>query len=116
MYYIAPDDELPGWLVYPPLFHKLVQHGLVNWCPWHIAPANDMRVLLYDLEQCYPGRKLYPFACRHDTNDVACWEAGRGESVFVVQQVNQHDSPAQIELPNMAAWLVLAMQNMIDWH
>jgi hypothetical protein len=116
MYYIARNDDLPDWLVYPPLFHKMVEQGLVNLCPWHITPVKDLRRWLYHLGELYPERRLYPFAFKQDTSDLACWEAGRGELVFVVQDVTEHDSPAQTELPNMEAWLAMAIEDMIFWQ
>lgn len=115
MYYIATGNERPDWLVYPPLFQRMVEQGVVNLCPWHITPAHQTRSWLYQLEKLYPKRNLYPFAFRQDNNDVACWEEGRGDLVIVVHDVTEHDSPDQSELPNTGAWLALAMQDMIDW-
>ena len=77
-------SELPLGFVYPRQFEHIVELGLTNLEPWHILEGTALRRAAEGLRLRFPERKLIPFAHRQDNDDIACWQAGQGDGVFIV--------------------------------
>lgn len=63
----------------------------------------------------YPERALVPFARRQDNDDVACWEAGQGEQVFIVHDYASPGWERRGVYPNFYVWLRQAVEDMIEY-
>jgi hypothetical protein len=82
--FLLPPDDRPAWLEYPHSFQRIAEQQLIHVTPWHIMEGPRALTQWRGLAQRYPTRELFPFAYRQDNDDVACWERGMGEKVFVI--------------------------------
>lgn len=114
--YQLAANQLPAWLEYPRAYERLLEQNLVNITPWHIMTAEEVKLRYKGLSTRYPKRQLFPFAYRQDNDDVACWEAGEGERVFII-----HDfaSPgweiSKSNFEDLWSWFREAVEETIDW-
>lgn|GEM_PF-446104 len=76
--------DLPEGFSYPAVLSRLIEQNLVDFTPWIILSGENLKIRYDGLKARYPERTLIPFARREDNDDVACWEAGEGETVFIV--------------------------------
>ncbi len=81
--YLLPEHERPAWLKYPLELVELVTSGLMALTPWQICEI-DMVVGSVRRLQERLNRQLVPFAYRQDREDLACFEKGHGEMVFII--------------------------------
>jgi hypothetical protein len=114
--YFLAAERLPGWFSYPTAFRRLVAQGLVDLTPWHVLPVQAVEDRIPGLARRYPGRALVPFAARHDNDDVACWEPGRGDGVLVVHDFASPGWEDEEAFTDLRAWLRMAVEETIDWE
>ncbi len=69
---------------YPDAYVRATEQGLPDVRPWAFLDFAFAVDYAGRLKQRYPQRDLFPFARRIDCDEIACWEIGDGERVFVV--------------------------------
>ena len=109
------EDELPTGFTYPKAFLRAVERGLTHLEPWWVFDGDNLRSRARGLRERYPERALVPFARRQDNDDVACWEAGQGEQVFIVHDFASPGWERRRVYPNFYAWLRQAVEDMIEY-
>lgn len=114
--FILPDAMRPGWLAYPKSFCRLVEQGLINLTPWHLMEGERALRQAEGMAKRYPGRVLFPFAYRQDDDDVACWEMGHAERVFIVHDFASPGWEQREDYEDVWAWFRMAVGEMIDWE
>ena len=114
--FLLSADELPIWFKYPQAFERIVEQKLINITPWHIMTSEDVKVRYKGLSKRYPSRQLFPFAYRQDNDNVACWEAGEGEKVFVIYDFASPGwEDSRDNFDGVWSWLRSAVEDTIDW-
>lgn len=76
--------SLPVDFVFPPEFAKIVDLNIVNIEPWFIISPEKIVTLFSGLKEKFPTRCLIPFSKRDDNDDVACFEVGQKQKVFII--------------------------------
>ena len=109
------EDELPHGFAYPGAFRRAVARGLTHLEPWWVLRGDQLRSRIGGLRERFPDRKLVPFARREDNDDVACWEAGGGEEVFVIHDYSSNGWEQRRVFPDFYAWLRQAVEDMIEF-
>lgn len=109
------EKEWPAGFSYPRQFKRLVERGLTDLEPWYFLEGRPLRDSMAGLAERYPDRQLVPFARRQDNDDVACWQAGTGQQVFVI---HDHASPGWEQRGQFAGfydWLRRAVEDFIEF-
>ncbi|MCL2797237.1 MAG: hypothetical protein FWD58_04205 [Firmicutes bacterium] len=109
------EKDLPYDFRYPESFKKAVVLGLTNLCPWNIMDANRVKIRLEGLKMRYPKRKLIPFAERQDNDDIACFEADKGEEVQSVHDFASSGWEQNGTFMNFIEWFKTAFDEMNLW-
>lgn len=112
---LLQPNELPYGLRYPAAFLRLVDRELLYFEPWFILEGDRLRTHLRGLMERYPTRQLLPFARREDSDDMACWEAGRPHKVMIVHDYASPGWEQRAELDDFYAWIRLAVEDMIAY-
>jgi hypothetical protein len=107
--------DLPPNFQYPPLFIRVVELGLTDLEPWRILEGDWLRRRYTGLRKHYPERSLIPFAARQDCDDIACWEDSAGE-VAIIHDLASPGWEQRATLPDFAAWLRKAIEDLIDFE
>ena len=107
--------ELPAGVRYPGAFLRLVERGLTHFQPWWVIEGTHLRDRYTGLKERYPGRKLLPFAQREDCDDIACWEAGRGEEVVIIHDFASPGWEERGTFPDFYHWLRQALDDTADF-
>ena len=81
---LLSEKEMPSGFNYPKQFKHTVDLGLIDLEPWYILGGKPLRETMAGLAGRYPTRSLIPFARRQDNDDIACWELGAGNTVFII--------------------------------
>lgn len=109
------EKYLPYDYHYPEIYKKVMILGLVHLCPWNIMDSKNIKKHLEGLRKRYPDRKLIPFAKRQDNDDLACFEADRGE---IVQRIHDFAAPGWEQrqtYKNFSEWFKEAFDDM-NWR
>lgn len=109
------NEELPAGFSYPRQFEHIVELGLLDLEPWHILKGEALRDTKAGLAQRYPDRRLIPFAYRQDNDDVACWQAGESESVFVIHDFASAGWEQRASFASFYDWLRQAIEDLIEF-
>lgn len=109
------ENELPDDFTYPDSIKRIVELGLVDLDVWCFMLKEHTLIRLQGLKERYPNRNLIPFARRGDNDDIACFEIGQGEKVYII-----HDFASsgyeQREIFNCVwDWFKYAIDIMIDY-
>jgi hypothetical protein len=102
--YLLSEHERPAWLKYPAELADLVAMGRVTLTPWHICKIDAVRWDLTHLKERL-GRELIPFAHRQDSEDLACFEKGHGEQVFIIHDNTDPGWENEGGYPSFSDWL-----------
>jgi len=108
--------ELPEGFAYPPEFLRVAQLGITNLEPWSILDGDGLRRSFNGLQERFPARKLVPFAARQDNDDVACWEVGQGQKIFVIHDFASPGWEKRGEFPSFWDWFRSAIEDFIGWE
>lgn len=73
-----------GDYVYPAEFVKIVELNLVDFEIWYLMSSEQVDIRIKGLKARYPSRNLIPFARRDDSDDIACFEVGKGNRVQII--------------------------------
>lgn len=114
--FILPAGERPDWVEYPQSFHRILRQSLVDLTPWHIMEARRVSTHFRGLSARYPSRALFPFACRQDNDDVACWSKGEGEKVLIIHDFASPGWEDSGSFEDVWSWFRHAVEETIDWE
>lgn len=110
--------DLPDGFTYPPPFIRTVELGVTNLEPWWVLTGDELRERYEGLRERYRDQAYVPFAARQDNDDIACWDAARGNQVVVI--VHDLASPGWerrgAEFPDFYAWLRAAVDDFIEFE
>jgi hypothetical protein len=107
--------DLPAGFTYPRAFVRLVARRLTWFEPWWVMDAAMAVDRIKGMAERYPSRPLVPFAKREDNDDVACFEVGAGEKVFVIHDYATHGWERREVFDDVYAWLRRAVEDMIEF-
>ena len=100
---------------YPVSYEKLISLGLIDFECWYILEQDVAEKKYHGLQERYPTRRLIPFAQRIDNDDVACFERGKDNQVFVIHDYASTDWEQREIYADLWAWLAVAVNDMIEW-
>ena len=83
---LLDEKNSPSWFSYPKSFLRLIEQDLIYFEPGYILEGKCLMEKFEGLKQRYPGRDLVPFARVGYSDDVACWEKGKGYKAKVKSQ------------------------------
>ena len=107
-------NELPEGVEYPSAFTRLLGRGFTLVEPWRWLDGDELRERTGGLRNRFPKYRLVPFARRVDCDDVACWEAGRGDVVVVIHDFATVGYERRREFVDFYTWLRQAVDDMIE--
>ncbi|MDR2889361.1 MAG: hypothetical protein LBV33_05920 [Lachnospiraceae bacterium] len=116
MFKLLNENDLPEGFVYPQPLHKLIELNLTNFEVWYLMDYESAKVRMSGLDKRYPQRVLIPFARRGDCDDIACFEAGQGQSVFVIHDFASEGYEQREIFENIWDWLNFVIMIMIDFE
>jgi hypothetical protein len=109
-------NELPDWFNYPEDFSRIVDQGLLDFDPWIILQAKQLRSRYQGLQDRFPQRELVPFARREDNDDVACWDKDKPGSIMIIHDFSSSGHENKEELSCFWDWLRIALEATIEFE
>lgn len=116
MLQLINQKDLPKKFTYPNSIYKLIECNLINFDVWYFMDKNSAKLRLDGLKQRYPSRNLIPFARRGDCDDIACFEVGKGEKVYVIHDFASNGYEQRAEFDSIWSWLKYVINIMIDYE
>lgn len=113
---LLEKNEKPDNFVYPKSVIKLVDLNLTNFDVWYFMDKESAKIRLAGLHKRYPERKLIPFARRGDCDDIACFEVGKGEQVYVIHDFASSGYEQREIYENVWKWLTDVVNTMIEFE
>lgn len=108
---ITPIYLCPEWVIYPKLYIELSNGNITDFLPWYLMRHEQIFIRVAHLKKLYK-RELYPFARRDYTDDVACWEKGQGEKVFIIHDFASSGFEQREIFNNFDEWYQWALQQV----
>ena len=99
---------------YPASFIKAVELNLVNFEFWYFMTNEQVLTRIHGLMKRYPNRKLIPFARRDDSDDIACFEAGREPKVQIIHDFASEGYEQRGEYDSFWSWMRAAVDELIE--
>lgn len=113
----CPVQIFPPGFLYPPLFARTVESGLVDLDPWYILQGDELVRRFVGLRPRYADRELVPFARRGDRDDVACFDIDAGgEAIAVIEDFSPPGFEQYEMYPDFADWLRSAVNDFIEFE
>jgi hypothetical protein len=112
---IIPPDRRPGWLTYPPAMIELVRSARMPLIPWHFVTAWSA-LQRYQRFQSHLRRHLIPFALRQDREDLACFEMGKADQVFIIHDNTDPGWEDEGYFADFADWLRAVEAESAEWE
>jgi len=109
------ETELPQGFRYPRQFKRVVDLGLTDLEPWYLLEGKPLRDTMSGLAERYPERKLIPFARRQDNDDIACWQAGMNDEVFIIHDFASPGWEQRGQFSGFYDWLRRAVEDLITF-
>ena len=81
---------------------------------WYFIPDDQLPKRFVGMSQRYPTRKYIPFARRDDCDDIACFEYGKGENVYIVHDFAGAGFEERKCYSNIGGWLKDAIDELIS--
>ena len=116
MIQLLDEYERPNSFVYPQAIIKLLELNLTNFDVWYFMDKESVKIRFAGLQKRYPNRNLIPFARRGDCDDVACFEVGEGERVFVIHDFASKGYEQREVYENVWEWLKDVVNIMIEFE
>lgn len=113
--YIQDKSVKPDWLVYSPHYLRILEQSLIHLTPWHIMTAEESMKSRNGLSDRHPCRDAFPFAYKHDIDEVACWVKGEGEKVYVINEFSPEGWEMAYVVDDFLEWFRIAVRDTIDW-
>lgn len=104
----------PGF-EYPEEFRELIDLDVTELGPWGFLSDGQLMFRFRGLRERYPERNLIPFAERWTMDDIACWEIGGGEKVFVVHEFSSPGFEQRASFHNIVDWLERATEELLEF-
>jgi len=98
---------------FPQAYLKIVKLGMADLDHWFLLSDNLIQDRSRSLKRRY-GRELIPFAGRYDCDDIACFEIGFDNRVFIVHDFASVGWERRQEYDNFGEWLLEAVRELID--
>ena len=98
---------------YPESYLKVFNLNLIDFDYWFLMSLEQLIVRKKQLEKRYPNRKLVPFAGRYESDDIACFEIGREERVFIIHDFAEAGHERRQEFENFWSWFISAIKELI---
>lgn len=112
---LALEQSFQGF-AYPKAFLKAVELNLIDFDIWYIMDEKQVMLRVKGLRKRYIERRLIPFARRADNDDVACFEIGRGDRVYVIHDYASEGWENRKELADFWSWVEGAVKDMIAFQ
>ncbi|MCA7974573.1 hypothetical protein LGM42_32370 [Burkholderia sp. AU39826] len=110
------ETERPTWFSYPRHFVRAVDLNILNLDPWQLLEGKWLRVRLEGLAKRYPDRQLVPFFRDTSSDDIACWETGKGERVQIVHDFASPGWECAGEFENFLDWYKATAEIALDFE
>jgi hypothetical protein len=98
---------------FPQSYFKIVGLGMTDFENWFLLSDDLVKNRFYDLQSRYKSRKLVPFAGKYDSDDIACFEIGHGEKVFIVHDFAGEGYERRQEFETFWNWFISAIKELI---
>jgi len=98
---------------FPQSYLKIVELGMVELEHWFLLSDDLVEARYHDLKIRYQSRNLVPFAGRYDSDDIACFEIGYGERVFIVHDFADEGWEHRQEFETFWNWFISAIKELI---
>lgn len=112
---LALEQAFEGF-TYPAAFLKAVELNLIDFDIWYIMDEKQVMLRIDGLRKRYPQRRFIPFARREDNDDVACFEIGKGNRVYIIHDYANEGWEHRKELPDFWVWLEGVVKDMIAYE
>ena len=99
---------------YPMGYETIVDLNLVDFEYWYFIPDSQLDNRYNGMNERYPNRKYIPFARRDDNDDIACFEEGKGEKVFIVHDFADEGYEQRKTYDNIWHWMKAAIDELIE--
>lgn len=99
---------------YPKGYGKLKELNLVNFDNWYFIPDDQVENRFWGIRKRYPSRKYLPFARRDDSDDIACFEEGKGDIVFIVHDFASEGYEERKQYTDIWEWFRDAVFELIS--
>lgn len=107
-------QEMYDGYTYPREFLKMVDLNLVDFDLWYLMAREQVEIRIAGLKNRYPERKLVPFARRDDSDDIACFEVGKGNKVQIIHDFASAGYEQRKEYDCFWGWVKDAVEEMIE--
>lgn len=98
---------------YPREFLKIVDLNLVDLDLWYLMTKEQVEIRITGLKNRYSERRLIPFARRDDSDDIACFEVGKGNKVQIIHDFADAGYEQRKEYDCFWDWFKDAVEEMI---
>ena len=112
---LLTEQELPQGFQYPRQFRRVVDLGLIDLEPWYLLGGKPLRDTKSGLAERYPARNLIPFARRQDNDDIACWQIGKNEEVFIIHDFAEPGWEQRGQFADFYGWFRRAIEDLIKF-
>ena len=99
---------------YPEGYKKLKDLNLIDFEYWYFIPEYQLKNRFIGMSQRYPSRKYIPFARRDDCDDIACFEYGKGNTVFIIHDYASDGFEERKSYSNIWEWFKDAIDELIN--
>lgn len=99
---------------YPQGYYDLIEQNLTNFDNWGFFLDEHLDIRISGLIKRFPERKLVPFARRYNNDDIACFEVGEGEKVFIIHDFSSPGWERRREYDNIWLWLKDAVDELVS--
>lgn len=113
---LLEEYERPNNFVYPKAIYKLLELNLTDFDVWYFMDKESAKIRIEGFRERYPERNLVPFARRDDCDDVACFEVGKGEKVFIVHDFASSGWEQREIYENVWEWFKDVIDTMIEFE
>jgi len=98
---------------FPSSYLKVIELNLVDYEYWYLMDDKQIRTRKEGLNKRFPNRNLIPFARRDNNDDIACFEVGQGEKVFIVHDFASEGYERRQEFEDFWSWFISAIKELI---
>jgi len=98
---------------FPSSYLKVIELNLVDYEYWYLMGDKQIRTRKEGLNKRFPNRNLIPFARRDNNDDIACFEVGQGEKVFIVHDFASEGYERRQEFEDFWSWFISAIKELI---
>lgn len=98
---------------FPQSYLKVIELNLVDYEYWYLMDKEQIKTRKEGLHKRFPNRNLIPFARRDDNDDIACFEIGFDEKVFIVHDYATEGYERRQEFDDFWSWFISAIKELI---